>query len=73
MLDLLLRDPELRRQSAGRAQKRIQTEYAWPAIARAIETSYYEVLGWKRQEAAKPVAGCGPATKSAPVTHMPVV
>jgi glycosyltransferase involved in cell wall biosynthesis len=49
MLDLLVRNPELRRQSANRAQKRIQSDYAWPAIARAIEKSYYEVLGWNPQ------------------------
>jgi glycosyltransferase involved in cell wall biosynthesis len=73
MLDLLLRNPDLRRQSASRAQKRIQSEYAWPAIARAIEKSYYEVLGWNPQEAAQPVAGCGPATESAPFRHLPVV
>jgi glycosyltransferase involved in cell wall biosynthesis len=73
MLDLLVRNPELRRQSANRAQKRIQSEYAWPAIARAIEKSYCEVLGWDPQEIAEPVAGCGPATESAPVRHLPVV
>ncbi|HEX9110112.1 MAG TPA: glycosyltransferase family 4 protein, partial [Terriglobales bacterium] len=54
MLDLLLRNPDLRRQSASRAQKRIQSEYAWPAIARAIEKSYYEILGWDPQRAAEP-------------------
>jgi glycosyltransferase involved in cell wall biosynthesis len=60
MLDLLVRNPELRRQSANRAQKRIQHEYAWPAIARAIERSYYEVLGWNLPEAAghSVVSGC---------------
>jgi glycosyltransferase involved in cell wall biosynthesis len=75
MLDLLVRNPELRRQSATRAQKRIQSEYAWPAIARAIEKSYYEVLGWDPQQAAQPVASCGPATESAPPSfrHLPVV
>jgi glycosyltransferase involved in cell wall biosynthesis len=58
MLDLLVRNPELRRQSANRAQKRIQADYAWPAIARAIEKSYYEVLGWNLPEAAGQSAGC---------------
>lgn len=46
MLDFLLRNPELRRQAGERAQKRIQAEYAWPAIARRIEQVYCDVLGW---------------------------
>jgi glycosyltransferase involved in cell wall biosynthesis len=45
MLDLLIRNPELRREAAQRAQERIQAEYAWPAIARQIEKAYYGVLG----------------------------
>ena len=51
MLDLLVRDADLRRTSASRAQERAQRGYAWPAIARAIETSYYKVLGWDPVEA----------------------
>jgi glycosyltransferase involved in cell wall biosynthesis len=46
MLDLLIHNPELRRQSAARERERIQGQYLWPAIARSIETAYYEVLGW---------------------------
>jgi glycosyltransferase involved in cell wall biosynthesis len=46
MLDLLLRNPELRRQAAARERERIQSEYLWPAIARSIERAYYRVLGW---------------------------
>ena len=46
MLDLLIHNPELRRQSADRERKRIQSQYLWPAIARSIETAYYNVLGW---------------------------
>jgi glycosyltransferase involved in cell wall biosynthesis len=66
MLDLLVRNPELRRQSANRAQKRIQHEYTWPAIARATERSYYEVLGWNLPEAAgqSVVSGCPAETVS---------
>ena len=61
MLDLLIRNPELRRQSAQRAQRRIQAEYDWPAIARSIEKIYYEVLGWKPAEIAlEPARGSKP-------------
>jgi glycosyltransferase involved in cell wall biosynthesis len=47
MLDLLIHNPELRRQSAARERERIQSQYLWPAIARSIEAAYYNVLGWK--------------------------
>ena len=47
MLDLLIHNPELRRQSAARERERIQGQYLWPAIARSIEAAYYSVLGWK--------------------------
>jgi glycosyltransferase involved in cell wall biosynthesis len=46
MLDLLIHNPELRRQSAARERERIQSQYLWPEIARSIETAYYNVLGW---------------------------
>jgi glycosyltransferase involved in cell wall biosynthesis len=46
MLDLLIHDPELRRQSAARGRERIRNQYLWPAIARSIEKAYYNVLGW---------------------------
>jgi len=50
MLDLLIHNPELRRQSAARERERIQSQYLWPAIARSIETAYYNVLGWNTGE-----------------------
>ncbi|HEX7422627.1 MAG TPA: glycosyltransferase family 4 protein, partial [Terriglobales bacterium] len=50
MLDLLVHNPELRRQSAARERERIQGQYLWPAIARSIETAYYNVLGWSPSE-----------------------
>ena len=46
MLDLLVHNPELRRQSAAGERERIQGEYLWPQIARSIEQAYYKVLGW---------------------------
>jgi glycosyltransferase involved in cell wall biosynthesis len=46
MLDLLVRNPQLRRESSGRERARIQEEYRWPQIARSIEKTYYSVLGW---------------------------
>jgi glycosyltransferase involved in cell wall biosynthesis len=50
MLDLLIHNPELRRQSAARERERIQGQYLWPAIARSIEKAYYNVLGWESVE-----------------------
>jgi glycosyltransferase involved in cell wall biosynthesis len=50
MLDLLVHDPGLRRQSAARGRERIQGQYLWPEVARSIETAYYNVLGWSRSE-----------------------
>jgi glycosyltransferase involved in cell wall biosynthesis len=50
MLDLLIHNPELRRQSAARERQRIQGEYLWPEIARSIEKAYYNVLGWSSSE-----------------------
>ena len=50
MLDLLIHNPELRRQSAARERERIQGEYLWPEIARSIERAYYNVLGWSASE-----------------------
>jgi glycosyltransferase involved in cell wall biosynthesis len=50
MLDLLIRNPELRRQSAAKERERIQDQYLWPEIARSIEQAYYQVLGWNPSE-----------------------
>jgi len=50
MLDLLIHNPELRRQSAARGHERIQGQYLWPAIARSIEKAYYNALGWMPSE-----------------------
>ena len=50
MLDLLMRNPELRRQAANRQREQIQNQYLWPEIARAIEQTYYNVLGWSAEE-----------------------
>jgi glycosyltransferase involved in cell wall biosynthesis len=47
MLGRLMRDPELRREYAARARKRIEERYRWPDIARSIERTYCEVLGWR--------------------------
>jgi glycosyltransferase involved in cell wall biosynthesis len=47
MLDLLVNNPQLRRQSGARGRERIMGEYQWPLIARRIEKAYYDVLGWK--------------------------
>jgi glycosyltransferase involved in cell wall biosynthesis len=48
MLDLLIRNPEVRRQAGVRGQQLIQEQYLWPGIARSIETVYYDALGWNQ-------------------------
>jgi glycosyltransferase involved in cell wall biosynthesis len=46
MLDLLMHNPDLRRQAAARGQERIKNEYRWSDIATSIERVYHHVLGW---------------------------
>ena len=50
MLDLLVHNPKLRRESAARGRERIQSQFLWPSIARLIEKAYYSVLGWDPSE-----------------------
>jgi glycosyltransferase involved in cell wall biosynthesis len=50
MLDLLIHNPELRRQSAARERARIQGQYLWPEIARSIEKACDNALGWSANE-----------------------
>jgi glycosyltransferase involved in cell wall biosynthesis len=47
LLDVLIHNPELRNQAAIRERARIASGYAWPEIARSIEKTYYDVLGWE--------------------------
>ena len=49
MLDLLVRNPSLRRQAGTRERERIQSQYLWPEIAQSIEKTYYNVLGWPEE------------------------
>jgi glycosyltransferase involved in cell wall biosynthesis len=46
LLDLLLRNPDLRCQMAAKGEQHIQEQYLWPDIARSIEKAYYKVLDW---------------------------
>ena len=50
MLSVLARNPMLRCQMAGKAQARIREDYQWPKVARMIERSYYELMGWRVHE-----------------------
>jgi glycosyltransferase involved in cell wall biosynthesis len=60
MLDLLVHNPELRRQGGKRGRERIQDQYRWPEVALSIEKTYYKLLGWKQSE----FAACDPARTS---------
>jgi glycosyltransferase involved in cell wall biosynthesis len=44
VLDLLIRNPELRRQMAAKGEQQVQEKYLWPDISRSIESTYYKVL-----------------------------
>jgi glycosyltransferase involved in cell wall biosynthesis len=44
VLDLLMRNTDLRRQMAAKGEQQIQQQYLWPEIARSIEKTYYKVL-----------------------------
>ena len=50
MLDVLVHNPELRRQAAARERERVQRQYCWPEIARSIAATYCDVLGWGEGE-----------------------
>ncbi len=50
MLDLLVHDPDLRRQASIRERERIRSQYLWPEIARSIEKTYHAILGWQGGE-----------------------
>ena len=50
MLEVLICNPELRRQASIRERERIQNQYQWPQIAEAIEAAYYNVLGWPQSD-----------------------
>jgi glycosyltransferase involved in cell wall biosynthesis len=54
MLDVLIRNPELRRQAGIRERDRIQKQYLWPEIALSIESVYRQVLGWPVAETKMP-------------------
>ena len=51
MLDLLVHNPEVRRQSAVRERQRIQGQYLWPEIARSIEKSLLQRTGLEPKRA----------------------
>ena len=67
MLDVLMHNPELRRQAAARERQRIQDHYQWPEIAQSIERAYYEVLGWSMGQRAPQLSlGAGRSALSTP-------
>jgi glycosyltransferase involved in cell wall biosynthesis len=58
VLDLLIRNPSLRRQMAAKGEQQIHEQYLWPEIARSIEKAYYKVLDWNHgADAAAAAAG----------------
>ncbi len=44
VLDLLIQNPELRRQMAAKGEQQIHQQYLWPDIAHSIEKAYYRLL-----------------------------
>lgn len=47
MMEVLVSNPSLRRQMGMKARERIREHYRWPEVAKMIEKSYYDVLGWE--------------------------
>lgn len=48
VLDLLIRNPALRREMAVKGAQQVQEKYLWCDIARSVEQAYYEILEWDR-------------------------
>lgn len=44
LLDLLIHNPDLRRQAAAKGEQHIHERYLWPDIVRSIEKAYFRVL-----------------------------
>ena len=44
VLELLIRNPDLRRQMAAKGEQQIREKYLWPDIARSMEKIYYTIL-----------------------------
>jgi len=44
VLDLLIRNADLRRESAAKCEQHVRQHYLWPDIASSIEKAYYKVL-----------------------------
>jgi glycosyltransferase involved in cell wall biosynthesis len=61
MLDILLRDPAMRRRAARLAFQRIEESYRWPGIAKSVEEVYYTVLGWPPTGIKAPEINLSPA------------
>jgi len=54
VLDMLVHNPELRREAAGKGRERIQSYYCWAKIARSIEETYLRALGWASEDFGQP-------------------
>jgi glycosyltransferase involved in cell wall biosynthesis len=48
VLDLLIRNPALRREMAVKGAQQVQEKYLWCDIARSVEQAYYKILEWDR-------------------------
>jgi glycosyltransferase involved in cell wall biosynthesis len=67
MLDVLIHNPELRRQAGIRERERVQSQYLWPEIARSIASTYCKVLGWPASEDARDAASARSSVRSSTV------
>ncbi len=72
MLDLLLRNPELRRQSSALEKDRIRHEYSWREIALSIEKTYCDLLGWD-MSSNRNVTSPRPPTELVQISPVPVL
>lgn len=71
MLELVVLNPGLRRQMAAKGQERIRKHYRWPDIAKTIEKSYHDVLGWEPPVRSVLEAAAGATTAGSTTVHVP--
>ncbi len=69
-LDMLIRNPALRRQAATRGRQRVHSQFLWPGIACSIQAAYYDVMGWDAHTPNRQLIASPPSTS--PVDRAPV-
>jgi glycosyltransferase involved in cell wall biosynthesis len=56
MLELLIRNPAIRRQAGNEAREKIRHQYLWPIVVERLEREYFRIMGWPDVQARLPHA-----------------